>query len=106
MVQYQSELDRAFATLADPTRRAILQRLGGGSASISELAQAFGMTLTGIKKHVRVLEEAGLVQTEKVGRVRHVSLGPQRLDFVSEWIEEYRRQLEGRLDRLAELVES
>ena len=105
MVQYQSELDQAFAALSDPNRRAILRRLGAGSASISELAKPFGMSLTGMKKHIGVLEEAGLVQTEKVGRVRQVSLGPQKLDLVSEWIEEYRRQLEGRLDRFAELVE-
>jgi DNA-binding transcriptional ArsR family regulator len=106
MVQYQQEgLDRAFAALADPTRRAILDRLGSGPATISELAAPFGMSLTGLKKHVRVLEEAELVTTEKVGRARQVSLGPQRLDDAQHWIEAYRQTLEDRLDRLGELVD-
>jgi DNA-binding transcriptional ArsR family regulator len=106
MVQYQQEgLDRAFAALADPTRRAILDRLGSGPATISELAEPFGMSLTGLKKHVRVLEEAELVTTEKVGRARQVSLGPQRLDDAQHWIEAYRQTLEDRLDRFGELVD-
>ena len=100
MVQYSPSLDAAFAAIADPTRRGILERLGGGGASISELADAFDMTLTGVKKHVRVLEEAGLVATAKVGRVRTCTLGPRRLDEASVWIEEYRRMVEDRYDRL------
>jgi DNA-binding transcriptional ArsR family regulator len=105
MVQYHQQLDGAFAALADPTRRAILQRLGEGSATISELAAPFEMSLTGLKKHVRVLEDAQLVTTEKVGRARRCSLGPQKLDEAQDWIEAYRQMLENRLDRLAELLE-
>ncbi|HEX3911603.1 MAG TPA: metalloregulator ArsR/SmtB family transcription factor [Solirubrobacteraceae bacterium] len=105
MVQYQAELDGAFAALADPTRRAILERLGRGAATISELAEPFGMTLTGMKKHVGILEGAGLLSTEKIGRSRQCSLGPRRLEDVQAWIEQYRRVLDGRLDRLGELLE-
>ena len=98
-------LDRAFAALADPTRRGILERLGAGDASISDLAAAFSMTLTGMKKHVRALEDVGLVSTEKVGRVRTCRLGPARLDAESAWIAEYRRMLERRFDRLGAFLE-
>jgi DNA-binding transcriptional ArsR family regulator len=105
MVQYQPELDTAFAALADPTRRAILGRLGGGAATISELAEPFGMSLTGLKKHVAILEDAELVSTEKVGRARRCRLGTRRLEDVQRWIEQYRRVLDGRLDRLGELLE-
>jgi len=105
MVQYQAELDAAFAALADPTRRAILGRLGGGTATISELAEPFGMSLTGLRKHVRILEDAELVSTEKVGRARQCTLGPRRLEDVQGWIDRYRRVLDGRLDRLGELLE-
>src|ERR1051325_5305718 len=104
MVQH-SHIDRTFSALADPTRRQLLERLGRGSASITELAEPFGISLTGCKKHVRVLEEAGLVSTEKVGRERRCSLGPQRLDDVQEWMEMYRQMLDERLDRLGELLE-
>jgi DNA-binding transcriptional ArsR family regulator len=104
MVQYL-EIDRALGALADPTRRAILERLGRGSATISELAEPFGISLTGLKKHVRVLEEAGLVTTEKVGRVRRCSLGPRRLEDVEAWVQMYRRMLDERLDRFGELLE-
>lgn len=104
MVQH-SRLDRTFAALADPTRRSILERLGQGGATITDLAQPFGMSLTGLKKHVGLLEGAGLVTTEKVGRSRLCRLGPQRLDDVEEWIDVYRRILEGRLDRFGELLE-
>ena len=97
--------DSAFAALADPTRRGILERLGKSDAGISELAEAFDMTLTGIKKHVGVLEAAGLVITEKVGRVRHCTLGPRRLDDETAWIATYRRLLDGRLNRLGEFLE-
>ncbi len=104
MVQY-TPVDRTLAALADPTRRGVLERLGHGSATITELAQPFGISLTGMKKHVRVLELAELVATEKVGRARRCSLGPRRLDDVEEWIEEYRRMLDGQLDRLGDLLE-
>ena len=104
MVQYQ-QLDRAFAALADPTRRAILERLGRGSATITELAEPSGMTLTGLKKHVRVLEDADLVRTEKVGRVRHCRLGPRDLDDIQLWLDAYRRMLDERLDRFGEILE-
>jgi DNA-binding transcriptional ArsR family regulator len=104
MVQY-SGVDRTFAALGDPTRRAILERLGQGSATITELAKPFGMTLTGMKKHVRILEEAGLVTTVKVGRSRLCSLGPRRLEDARDWIETYREMLETRLDRFGELLE-
>jgi DNA-binding transcriptional ArsR family regulator len=104
MVQH-SPIDRTFAALADPTRRGILERLGTGSATISELAEPFGITLTGTKKHVQVLEDAELVTTAKVGRERRCSLGPRRLDDVEQWVGMYRRMLEERLDRFGELIE-
>ncbi len=104
MVQYL-QLDRTLAALADPTRRSILERLGQGSATITELAQPSGMSLTGLKKHVGLLEDAGLVTTEKVGRTRLCRLGPQRLDDVEEWIDVYRRMLEERFDRFGDLLE-
>ena len=105
MVQYSPQLDSAFAALSDPTRRGILERLGRGDASITDLASRFDMTLTGMKKHVRTLEDAKLVTTEKVGRVRHVRLGPDRLDAQVAWIEKYRAMLEDRMDRLGEFLE-
>jgi DNA-binding transcriptional ArsR family regulator len=104
MVQHW-QIDRTFAALGDPTRRGILERLGRGSATISELAEPFGISLTGMKKHVRVLEDAELVTTEKVGRVRRCSVGPRRLEDVQEWTESYRRMLDERLDRFGELLE-
>jgi DNA-binding transcriptional ArsR family regulator len=103
MVQYQ--LNRTFAALSDPTRRRILERLEEGTATISDLAAPFRMSLTGIKKHVRVLEEAELVTTEKVGRTRQCSLGPKRLEDAADWIEAHRRMREERLDRLGEFLE-
>lgn len=105
MVQYSPHLDAAFGALADPTRRGILERLGRSDAAISELAAAFDMTLTGVKKHVRVLETAGLVTTKKVGRVRRCRLGPRTLDAEAAWIATYRRTLEARLDRLEQFLE-
>ncbi len=101
MVQYstgfQTGVDRAFAALSDPTRRAVLERLVAGSASISELAEPFGMSLTGMKKHVQLLEDAELVTTEKVGRVRRCTLAPYAFEGISTWL--------GRLDRFAQVVE-
>lgn len=106
MVQYShARLDSAFSALADPTRRGILVRLGRGGASITELSESFGMTLTGIKKHVGVLESAKLVTTEKVGRVRHCRLGPHRLEDEAAFIAKYRRMLEERLDSLGDFLE-
>jgi DNA-binding transcriptional ArsR family regulator len=105
MVQYGSALDSTFAALSDPTRRAILERLGEGSATISELAEPTGMSLTGLKKHVQVLEEAELVTTEKRGRTRHCRLGPKRLDEATQWIEGYRRGWADRLDRMEDVIE-
>ena len=105
MVQYQQQLDQAFGALADPTRRGILERLGRGRATISELAEPFGISLTGLKKHVQVLEDADLVRTEKMGRTRWCSLGPQDLAEVQRWILGYRLILDERLDRLGELLE-
>jgi DNA-binding transcriptional ArsR family regulator len=104
MVQYLP-VDRTFAALADPTRRGVLERLGRGSATITELAEPFGISLTGMKKHVRVLEDAHLVTTEKVGRTRRCSAGPRGLEDVQEWTETYRRMLNERLDRFGELLE-
>jgi DNA-binding transcriptional ArsR family regulator len=103
-VVQHSPIDRTFAALADPTRRRILERLGRGSATITELAEPFGISLTGTKKHVRVLEDAELVTTAKVGRARRCSLGPRRLEDVEQWIESYRRMLDERLDRFGELL--
>jgi DNA-binding transcriptional ArsR family regulator len=97
MVQYSQTVDRAFAALADPTRRAVLERLGAGSATISELAEPFGMSLTGMKKHVRLLEEAQLVTTEKAGRARSCMLVPSSFEGISTWLQ--------RLDRFAQVVE-
>src|SRR4029079_4844221 len=97
--------DGAFTAVADPTRRGILERLGRHDASITELAQAFDMTLTGMKKHVQLLEDAGLVRTEKVGRVRTCRLGPRRLAEEAAWIEEYRQLWASRFDELDKVVE-
>jgi len=90
VVQYQEQLDRTFAALADPTRWGILERLGRGRATISELAEPFGISLTGFKKQVQVLAEAELVRTEKIGRTRRCSLGLRDLDAVQRWIVSYR----------------
>ena len=104
MVQYP-ELDAAFAAIADPTRRGILERLGRGDASISELAADFRMTLTGMKKHVAILEAAGLVATEKIGRVRYCRLGPRRLEDEKTWIMVHQRMVEARFNRLEAFLE-
>ena len=104
VVQYQP-VDQTLSAIADPTRRAVLERLGIGNASITDLAQPFGMSLTGMKKHIRVLEDAQLVTSRKFGRTRHCTLGPRRLEDVEAWIETYRRMTEARLDRFGELLE-
>src|SRR3954467_13218699 len=97
MVPYPGAVDRASAAPAAPTRRAVLERLGGGTATISELAEPFGMSLTGMKKHIRLLEEAELVTTEKVGRARRCMLVPYAFEGISIWLR--------RLDRFAQVVE-
>jgi DNA-binding transcriptional ArsR family regulator len=105
MVQLSDHLDAAFAALGDPTRRGVLERIGRREASITDLAGAFDMTLTGMKKHVQVLENAGLVTTEKIGRVRYCRPGPRRLTEEIDWIAKYQSMLEARYDRLGEFLE-
>ncbi len=106
MVQsHTARLDASFAALSDATRRGVLVQLGRADASISDLAEKFHMTLTGMKKHVGVLEQAGLVTTEKVGRVRTCKLGPHRLEEATAWIERYRRLWAARFDELDEVIE-
>jgi len=104
MVQFNSRVDTSFAALSDPTRRGVLEQLGRTDASISELAQKFHMTLTGMKKHVGVLEQAGLVTTEKVGRVRTCRLGNRDLEEEAAWLEQYRRLWAARFDDLDKVV--
>jgi len=106
MVQYRrAPLDTSFAALSDATRRGVLEQLGREEASITALAEKFDMTLTGMKKHVGVLEQAGLVVTEKVGRVRTCRLGLRGLEDEAAWIERYRRLWSARFDELDEIVE-
>jgi DNA-binding transcriptional ArsR family regulator len=106
MVQYPAaHLDASFAALSDATRRGVLEQLGRADASITDLAGKFHMTLTGMKKHVGVLEQAGLVTTEKVGRVRTCRLGPRRLAAETAWLEAYRQVWAARFDALDTVVE-
>jgi DNA-binding transcriptional ArsR family regulator len=106
MVQYiQSPFDASFAALSDVTRRGVLEQLGRADASITDLALKFHMTLTGMKKHVGVLERAGLVTTQKVGRVRTCKLGLRQLEEEAAWIESYRQLWEARFDELDKIVE-
>src|SRR4051812_27578389 len=106
MVQYMTtRLDTSFAALSDATRRGVLELLGRSDASITDLAGKFHMTLTGMKKHVGVLEEAGLVTTEKVGRVRTCKLGPRRLEELTAWLERYRQIWDARFDELEKVVD-
>ena len=105
MVQRRTvRLDASFAALSDATRRGVLEQLGRADASITELAGKFDMTLTGMKKHVGVLEHAGLVTTKKVGRVRTCQLGPRRLEEETAWLESYRRRWDERFDELERVV--
>jgi DNA-binding transcriptional ArsR family regulator len=105
MVQYlTTRLDNSFAALSDATRRGVLDQLGRADASITDLAEKFQMTLTGMKKHVGVLEQAGLVTTKKIGRVRTCQLGPRRLDKEMEWLERYRQRWDQRFDELDKVV--
>jgi len=101
----QTHFNASFGALADATRRGVLEQLARGDASITDLADQFDMTLTGMKKHVGVLEVAGLVTTEKVGRVRHCRIGPCRLEEELEWIARYREVWDARFDRLDRVVE-
>jgi DNA-binding transcriptional ArsR family regulator len=106
MVQYtSSRLDDSFAALSDATRRGILEQLGRADASITDLAQTFDMTLTGMRKHIGVLERAELVTTEKVGRVRTCRLGSRRLEVETTWIEQHRQRWDSRFDELDKVVE-
>jgi DNA-binding transcriptional ArsR family regulator len=106
MVQYsQTRFDASFAALSDATRRGVLEQLGRSDASITDLAEKFHMTLTGMKKHVSVLEQAGLVTTQKVGRVRTCRLGLRRLEEEAAWIEGYRQLWAARFDELDQVVE-
>ena len=106
MVQYTGTLlDASFAALSDATRRGVLEQLGRADASITDLAGKFHMTLTGMKKHVGVLEQAGLVTTEKVGRVRTCKLGVRSLEPEAAWIERYRQSWAARFDEFDKLVE-
>src|SRR5919106_1101851 len=106
MVQHQvTHLNASFAALSDATRRGVLEQLGRADASITELAVKFDMTLTGMKKHVAVLEQAGLVATEKVGRVRTCRLGARRLDAETAWILTYQQMVDARFDRLEQFLE-
>ncbi|MEO8635758.1 MAG: metalloregulator ArsR/SmtB family transcription factor [Gemmatimonadales bacterium] len=105
MVQFKgSGLDDTFAAVSDPTRRGILERLGRGDQSISQLATSFDMTLTGMKKHVGVLEKSRLVTTRKLGRVRTCRIGPRRLAEEAAWIERYQHMMEARFNRMEELL--
>jgi DNA-binding transcriptional ArsR family regulator len=106
MVQYsRARLNESFAALSDATRRGVLEQLGRSDASITDLAEKFHMTLTGMKKHVGILEQAGLVTTEKVGRVRTCKLGSRRLEEETAWLERYRQLWDSRFDELDKIVE-
>jgi DNA-binding transcriptional ArsR family regulator len=106
MVQYSTaRLDASFAALSDATRRGVLEQLGRADSSITDLAGTFHMTLTGMKKHVGVLEHAGLVATKKIGRVRICKLGPRPLSEVTAWIEAYRQLWASRFDALDNVLE-
>jgi DNA-binding transcriptional ArsR family regulator len=106
MVQYApADLDASFAALADGTRRGVMQQLGRAECSITDLAERFDMTLTGMRKHVGILEEAGLVVTEKVGRVRRCRIGARRLDEVAAWIDTYHQLWDARFNELDNIIE-
>jgi DNA-binding transcriptional ArsR family regulator len=106
MVQYSTtRLDASFAALSDATRRGVLEQLGRNDSSITDLAEKFHMTLTGMKKHISILEQAGLVATEKIGRVRNCKLGPRQLADETAWIEKYRQLWASRFDELDKIVE-
>ncbi len=106
MVQYSNpHLDASFTALSDVTRRGVLEQLGRAEASITDLAEKFDMTLTGMKKHVAILERAGLVITQKIGRVRTCKIGPQRLEEATAWLDKYRQLWAARFDELDRVIE-
>jgi DNA-binding transcriptional ArsR family regulator len=106
MVQYaRARFDASFGALADATRRGVLEQLAHGDASITDLANTFDMTLTGMKKHVGVLEQAGLVTTAKIGRVRNCTIGPSRLDEEMKWISRYREVWDARFEALDRVID-
>jgi DNA-binding transcriptional ArsR family regulator len=106
MVQYlQTRFDASFSALSDATRRGVLEQLGHADASITDLASKFQMTLTGMKKHVGVLEQAGLVTTEKIGRVRTCKIGLRQLEEEAAWIERYRQIWAARFDELDKVID-
>lgn len=104
MAQYSAQLDGVFVTLADPTRRGVIRRLGHGPTSVSDLAREFPMTLPSFLKHVRTLESNGLIRTVKSGRVRTCVLNRERLAVIEDWLAEQRKTWEERTDRLERLV--
>ena len=104
MAQYQTHLDGIFQALADPTRRAVVGRLGRGPASVGELAAPFDMALPSFMKHIHMLEESGLIRTAKVGRVRHCEISQERLAAVDTWLNEQKAIWNGRTDRLEQFV--
>jgi len=106
MLNRSQELDRLFHALADPARRAILERLGRGAAAVSELAKPLPMSLPAAMQHLGVLEAAGLIRTEKVGRTRTCALEPQAMSRAEQWITARRREWEGRLDRLGDYLKT
>ena len=104
MAQYQTQLDDIYQALADPTRRAVIGRLGRGPASVGELAQPFAMALPSFMKHIHVLEESGLIRSHKAGRVRTCAINTARLGAIDGWLAEQRAIWEGRTDRLEQFV--
>lgn len=105
MVKYQQSLDTIFSALADPTRRAILERLAGGEATVTEVAEPFDMSLPAVSKHVRVLENAGLIVRERDGRTHHLRLAAVSLKRANDWLADYRRFWEAQFDNLSEYLQ-
>ena len=106
MLNQQTPLDLTFQALADPTRRAMMQRLAGGPASVSELAQPFAMSLPAVMQHLALLQSSGLVRSEKVGRVRVCRINPAAMSEAEQWLQQRRAEWEGRLDRLGQYLET
>jgi DNA-binding transcriptional ArsR family regulator len=105
MLNHQTSLDRAFHALADPTRRAIVNQLSRGQASVSELARPLRISLAAVVQHIQLLEESGVIRTEKIGRVRTCRIEPQALTMVEQWLSARRRMWESHLDRLGVLLD-
>lgn len=106
MENYSVSLDKSFHALSDPTRRSVIQRLISGPATVKELAEPFGMGLPSFLKHIRVLEESGLISSQKTGRTRTCEIKPNQLTAAEQWLSEQRSLWEGRTDRLAEYAQS